>query len=149
MRALVADPGTLLLEVGPGNVLASLARLSVGKDASKRVFSSLAPRESTRSDDEALLEATGRLWMSGAPIDWRGFHAEPRPRRVPLPTYPFERKRHWVDACASRTRPDRAPHRGAAVKDWMFAPTWTRDDRGIGASRLNGSWLVVGGGGAG
>jgi len=30
-------------------------------------------------------------------IDWSALHGEAKPRRVPLPTYPFERKRHWIE----------------------------------------------------
>jgi acyl transferase domain-containing protein len=42
-----------------------------------------------------LLQTLGRLYCSGVPIDWRAVHGAARPRRVPLPTYPFERRRYW------------------------------------------------------
>jgi acyl transferase domain-containing protein/NAD(P)-dependent dehydrogenase (short-subunit alcohol dehydrogenase family)/acyl carrier protein/SAM-dependent methyltransferase/aryl carrier-like protein len=43
-------------------------------------------------------EALGRLWVSGVALDWDVVHAaRPRPRRrVSLPSYPFERARHWL-----------------------------------------------------
>jgi len=45
----------------------------------------------------ATLERLGRLWTRGAAVDWAAFYdGEPR-RRVPLPTYPFERKRYWLE----------------------------------------------------
>ncbi len=50
------------------------------------------------SNLEALLRALGELWLAGAPVDWRAFYAGERRRRVPLPTYPFERRRYWLDA---------------------------------------------------
>ncbi|WP_437483072.1 SDR family NAD(P)-dependent oxidoreductase [Sorangium sp. So ce1014] len=37
-----------------------------------------------------------RLWVEGMPIDWSLLHAGATPRRVPLPTYPFERRRYWI-----------------------------------------------------
>src|SRR5262249_47725731 len=38
-----------------------------------------------------------RLWLAGVEPDWAAFHdGEPR-RRVPLPTYPFERRRFWIE----------------------------------------------------
>jgi acyl carrier protein len=43
-----------------------------------------------------LLDALGRLWQEGAPVDWERLYAGARPRRVPLPTYPFERRPHLV-----------------------------------------------------
>jgi acyl transferase domain-containing protein len=48
-----------------------------------------------RKSDEGLLPATGQLWQAGVPITWSVLHHTPR--RVALPTYPFERKRHWIE----------------------------------------------------
>ena len=42
-------------------------------------------------------EAVAELWLRGVPIDWAALHAGLRRRRVPLPTYSFERVRCWVD----------------------------------------------------
>jgi thioesterase domain-containing protein len=44
-----------------------------------------------------VLGALGRLWLAGVEVDWDGFHAHERRRRVPLPTYPFERRRFGLD----------------------------------------------------
>ena len=53
----------------------------------------------------SVLDAAGRLWVAGVELDWTNLHAGAEPRRVPLPTYPFERKRYWVEA-SPRCRPD-------------------------------------------
>jgi amino acid adenylation domain-containing protein len=37
------------------------------------------------------------LWLSGDDPDWEELHQGERRRRVPLPTYPFERQRYWID----------------------------------------------------
>jgi polyketide synthase PksN len=42
--------------------------------------------------------ALARLWLLGGRPDWTAFHAGERRRRVPLPTYPFEHRRCWLDA---------------------------------------------------
>ncbi|MCP3137808.1 SDR family NAD(P)-dependent oxidoreductase [Pyxidicoccus xibeiensis] len=42
------------------------------------------------------LEGTAELWVRGAAADWSTLNGGPR-RRLPLPGYPFERKRFWVD----------------------------------------------------
>ncbi|WP_051966376.1 type I polyketide synthase [Kitasatospora mediocidica] len=51
-----------------------------------------------------LLDTVGRLWQDGAPIDWSRLHGDAPRRRVPLPSYPFERRTHLVKpepfACA-------------------------------------------------
>ena len=41
--------------------------------------------------------AAGRLWLMGQPVDWDALHAGTDPRRVPLPSYPFERQRYWIE----------------------------------------------------
>jgi amino acid adenylation domain-containing protein len=101
LRTLAANPALHFLEVGPGNALASLARMSLGKDGGKRVLASLGRADESRPDVPAMLEAAGRLWLAGVPIEWRGLHGETTPRRVPLPTYPFERKRFSVGGSAA------------------------------------------------
>jgi phthiocerol/phenolphthiocerol synthesis type-I polyketide synthase E len=50
-----------------------------------------------RSALEVLLNALGTAWAHGAQIDWSRWYGAGRRRRVPLPTYPFERKRYWVE----------------------------------------------------
>ena len=45
-----------------------------------------------------MLSALGGLWLAGAEVDWARFTATERRRRVPLPTYPFERQQCWLDA---------------------------------------------------
>ena len=46
----------------------------------------------------AFFSALGRLWLAGVRFDWSAFYEPERRLRVPLPTYPFERQRHWIDA---------------------------------------------------
>jgi amino acid adenylation domain-containing protein len=69
----------------------------------------------------ALLEA-GHLWLAGGAVDWQAVHAGERRRRIPLPTYPFERRRYWIEpgidpghAAAPASREDREP---------LDAPVW-------------------------
>lgn len=47
------------------------------------------------------LAALGQLYVAGWEPDWDTFYGDFRPRRLPLPTYPFARERCWVDAPAS------------------------------------------------
>jgi phthiocerol/phenolphthiocerol synthesis type-I polyketide synthase E len=90
MGSLLVDSSRVFLEVGPGQTLSALARQHPAWQQSGVMIHSL-PRKS----DEGLLPATGQLWQAGVPIAWSTLHATPR--RVALPTYPFERKRHWIE----------------------------------------------------
>ncbi|HWM81764.1 MAG TPA: amino acid adenylation domain-containing protein [Pseudolabrys sp.] len=85
----------ILLEVGQGRVLGTLARQHPSS-AEQSVVSSLAGDAADDSEARALLSAAGALWASGVSLDWQEFHGGQR-NRVPLPTYPFERKRFWLD----------------------------------------------------
>lgn len=93
LERLVSGPPSVLLEVGPGATLRSL----VGRTGDDRVAIGGLPDPERDADDGAYLARTvGRLWEVGAPVDWtlwrRGTWS-----RVPLPTYPFQRRRHWVE----------------------------------------------------
>jgi acyl transferase domain-containing protein len=48
----------------------------------------------------AVLQALGRLYLHGAAIDWNGVYAGRGLRRLPLPTYPFQRERYWLELSA-------------------------------------------------
>lgn len=99
-----SDDQVLLLEVGPGQTLATLARQSLPRDRGAAVVSCLGPLHAAGgSDRESLMQAVGRLWLAGITPDWEQIHGAPR-ARLALPTYPFERKRFWVQPAASAMR---------------------------------------------
>jgi acyl transferase domain-containing protein len=84
-----------LLEIGPGAALSSLARRRRTRGDDRVVVSSL-DRPGGADEPAQVLEALGRLWAAGAQVDADGVNAG-RGRRVRLPTYPFQRQRHWID----------------------------------------------------
>ncbi len=142
LRSLSRDPEMHWLEVGPGGVLASLARANIEPAAGARVTASVT----TVGDEEhgALFNAAGRLWVSGVKLDWAAMRGDAEPRRIPLPTYPFERKRHAVDPRPkAEPRPvSPAPEEGVLHS---YQPTWVRADfPAREAQRLAGAWIVVG-----
>jgi acyl transferase domain-containing protein len=92
LKRLTADPALLLIEAGPG---ATLTRLARGAGAAEARAIATQPSE-TADKHTAFLWALGRLWVAGAPVD-RLLAAGNSPRRVPLPGYPFERMRLWIE----------------------------------------------------
>ncbi len=148
VAALAAEPGRILLEIGPGNSLTSLAR-----EAGAEALASLPHPNDRRSDLAFLLTTLGRLWLAGAEVDWRAFHAAECRRRVPLPTYPFERRRYWVQGSGPLGIARGAAPRAALAKrpdpaDWLYAPTWKRS-LATPSTDLAGPVLVLAGGGLG
>jgi amino acid adenylation domain-containing protein len=101
IRLLLKDPHCILLEVGPGRTLGILATEQLGDASGQLVLPTLRQPLEEESDVAHLLKSLGRLWLSGVKVDWRGFHADEKRQRVPLPTYPFERQRYWIDPPAT------------------------------------------------
>ncbi|MDY7229539.1 type I polyketide synthase [Hyalangium rubrum] len=97
LSTLLAGPASIFLEVGPGRTLATLARQHPAAGTHLSVATLPHPADNT-SDLVSALTAAGRLWSVGVPLSWQGLHAGARRRRVPLPTYPFERQRYLVEA---------------------------------------------------
>jgi acyl transferase domain-containing protein len=118
---IISQPDTVFLEVGPGIGLGQLAQQHPSKPAGLRTMPSLDPNAASGSELATMLGSLGRLWVAGARPDWEAFQANQRRLRVPLPTYPFERKRYWVEpdpipdpAPASPTNSSPAPSAAAS-----------------------------------
>ncbi|PYS90390.1 MAG: polyketide synthase [Acidobacteria bacterium] len=94
---------SVLLEVGPGQTLSTLARQQLHGAERQRALSTLRPPQEAHDDLAFLLTTLGRLWLAGVKVDWAGFYAAERRRRVPLPTYPFERARYWIEPATAAT----------------------------------------------
>lgn len=94
---LLEQPERMLIEVGPGNTLCMLANQHPAKSMGHIVAPSVRHPGDKTPDRAFLLRSIGRLWLSGLFIEWPAFYREQNRRRVPLPGYPFERKRYWVE----------------------------------------------------
>jgi acyl transferase domain-containing protein/thioesterase domain-containing protein len=123
--ALLNDSDAALLEVGPGQMLSGmLRRLARGGHV---VVNSLPHPEEQCAEEEVLAGALGKLWLAGVRVDWRRFYARESRRRVKLPTYPFERRRYWLDLKkqSSADRPAKSHlERRADVGEWFYLPVW-------------------------
>jgi acyl transferase domain-containing protein len=97
LQQVLKDPETILLEVGPGRTLSTLALGHPDSSAEQVVLTSLRHLQDIQSDVEFLLTTTGKLWLTGVEVDWSRFSAHEHRHRLPLPTYPFERQRYWID----------------------------------------------------
>ncbi|MDQ3898507.1 MAG: acyltransferase domain-containing protein [Actinomycetota bacterium] len=171
---VMAFPDLALLEIGPGLTLGNLARQQGSRSSSQLILTSLpGPHEREQVPDSALLAWTaGQLWAGGVTLDWRGMHRRETRRRMPLPTYPFERQRYWLGPLDELTAPTTAPaasltgseerggvapatpvspaattpsHERRPVEEWLYVPTWRPavGPRRTSPARHTGeSWLV-------
>jgi acyl transferase domain-containing protein/acyl carrier protein len=160
LAELLAAPGRIYLEVGPGGTLGTLVKQHPDAPAGATTVAALRRGSEDRDDVKVLLEAVGRLWIGGVPVDWTALHGGEggeRRLRVPLPTYPFERTRCWIDppsrAEAARRMAELPPAEpgvtdaahSADPADWFWVPAWRQaSPAGLseGASGEPGSWLL-------
>jgi non-ribosomal peptide synthase protein (TIGR01720 family) len=121
----------ILLEVGPGQALISFASQCLeSEDRAKLVMlPTLRHSYEQQSDMAFLINTLGRLWLAGVEVDWSGFYANEQRDRIPLPTYPFERQRYWIDANPEAnltTQTQQALHKKPNIADWFYIPSWKR-----------------------
>ena len=97
LEKLLATPEQVLLEVGPGHTLTTLVKRHPDKAAAQTVLTSVRHPQEKQSDIRVLFNTFGQLWLAGVKVDWFGFYSQDEYYRLPLPTYPFERQRYWID----------------------------------------------------
>ena len=156
LESLFQRKDALVLEVGPGRAISSRTRPRWNGEGSKScsVLPALKSHEEQQSDEAFLLTTLAKLWLSGVEVDWSGFHSGEERRRVPLPTYPFERQRYWIDIDGQSRRVGKSKQttdpgrKEPDISDWFYVPGWKQSaprisqDRGIkGAAGLR--WLVL------
>jgi NAD(P)-dependent dehydrogenase (short-subunit alcohol dehydrogenase family)/acyl carrier protein len=79
------------------------------------------------SDVAFLLKTLGQLWLAGTEIDWGSYYGGQKQYRIPLPTYPFERKRYWIDPPKETSQVKRVEKvKEPDIADWFYMPTWKR-----------------------
>jgi acyl transferase domain-containing protein len=125
----------VLLEVGAGHTLSTFAKQTLGINTI--TLNSLRHAQETHDDVNHILNTAGQLWLQGANLDGKEFYAEQSRSRIPLPTYPFERQRYWVDGDS------RIPAQPSPKAGWLYEPIWKRD-RTLTVATLDSpqSWLI-------
>ncbi len=101
VQTIKAQGFDLFLEAGPRSTLCSLTRQHFSPDKPCTAIASLGDTHENNTEWATLLIALGSLWQNGVEVDWDAFYANEIRRRIPLPTYPFERQRYWVDPAAT------------------------------------------------
>lgn len=92
-----AESTPILLEVGPGQALTTLARQHPDRDNEQMVLSSCSHPKQETSDAKVFCESLGRLWQASVPVERIAPASTAPVKRCHLPGYPFERKRFWYD----------------------------------------------------
>ena len=127
VKQFFAHPDQILLEVGPGRTLSTLVKRHPDKPSEQMTLTSIRYPQEEGSDVSFLLKALGQLWLSGTQVDWANYYGEEKHYRVPLPTYPFERKRYWIDPPKQPTQETQIDEaKKPDIADWFYQPSWKR-----------------------
>ncbi|WP_345514212.1 type I polyketide synthase, partial [Phytohabitans houttuyneae] len=122
---------TTWLEIGPGGALAAAASQTV---EAPLVTATLPAK---RPEVEGLTAALAHLHVTGASVNWAAWYpSDPTPQPVPLPTYPFQRQRYWLD-------PPR--RRMTTIDGWLYQVTWKSLPSPAVPPALTGTWHVLSG----
>ncbi|MBD2519331.1 KR domain-containing protein [Nostoc sp. FACHB-973] len=98
IQTLLAQGYNLFVEIGPHPVLCGMGRQCL-PDGTGVWLPSLRRGQ---DDWQQLLQSLASLYVQGVKVDWSGFESDYPRHRVPLPTYPFQRKRYWVETPAPK-----------------------------------------------
>ncbi len=147
---LLQQPERIFLEVGPGKTLTTFVKQHQKSEVV--TLTSLRHPQEEKSDIAFIFNTLGRLWLQGIKVDWSSFYAHEKPYHIPLPTYPFERQRYWVEPQQQKfktqittdelgksvvgisnnqaqTQPEEnavALGKKSNIADWFYIPTWKR-----------------------
>jgi phthiocerol/phenolphthiocerol synthesis type-I polyketide synthase E len=129
-----------LLDLGPGRVAGDLLRQNLEGMPPPILQVARGYSEET-ADEEVALSALAKAWALGADVDWTVFNRGVRPPKLNIPTYPWQRRRYWIDPpenagagehvdlqpveAADTTAPESSDDRPALTSPWVAAETKT------------------------
>lgn len=165
IETLLTDNAFVCIELGVGKVLSGMvSRIgNQGQNQGRPELNSAVTIEGLRLGASAegidgyFLNRLGMAWTAGINLDWDSFYADrsEQLRRIELPTYVFDRQRHWIDnpvyknqmhesTSASIGRLESSNEGRLPFDDWFHTPTWTKVV-GLEAHRSEGNWLLING----
>ena len=95
MQAIAKLECRTFLEIGPHPVLLPIAQVCLGAKAKSATW--IATLNRKKPNSETISEMLVALYLAGHNPNWTAVHADASRRRIPLPTYPFQRQRYWIE----------------------------------------------------
>ncbi len=86
LEEILSDDESIFVEIGNGKRFLSEVKTSL-----------ISVQIENKSSSVAFMECMGKIWVYGVKVDWNKFYEEEKRHRIPLPTYPFERQRYWIE----------------------------------------------------
>ena len=142
METLAQQGYEVFVECGAKPTLLEMGRQCLKQGGEAILLPSLRQGQ---SEWQGMLQSLGELYVRGVQIDWSGFYQDYNHRHLPLPTYPFQRQRYWVDIANNGNLK-------ASIKDWFYEIEWQIKPRCVETLDVNllpengfhkaGSWLI-------
>ena len=138
----------VFIEVGPGQSLSAFAGQARAQDEAPPLFVPCLKYSYDQQPDMAFfVSGIAKLWLAGVDVDISKFTGGSTGRRIPLPTYPFERQRYRVAATAPATLARGGPKgKNVEISNWFYAPSWKRSPSlgpgSVGDNKLPQHWLI-------
>jgi len=104
LRTLLEEPDRVLLEVGPGRGLATLARRHPARDPRMLILNSLPHLRDDLGEAQQFWATVAELWLVGIEPDWPRLYDGLRRLRLRLPTYPWDHGRYWLGVRDAQTQ---------------------------------------------
>ena len=145
---LLKASNQLLLEVGPGKALQTLAKQQLNQLTDEAIILTTLPHaEDETPASKHLLDTLGRLYCANVSIDWSVYFAPSARRKLSLPSYAFDCQRYWLDprqnlqlASTGQIAGGKNPN----VAEWLYLPYWKPSPLIKTNAALDGEqrWLV-------
>ena len=138
MRQMLADDCTTFLELNPHPVLAP----SISQSLRQHGQAGVVLTSMKRDQDELaqMRQALAALYVQGWEVDWAA--VQPQDRRIPLPRYPWQRRRYWLPTPPPWRDPAALPATSSPLSfspDWLYEMRW---EPLIAPAGRNGSGLA-------
>ncbi|BAY68256.1 beta-ketoacyl synthase N-terminal-like domain-containing protein [Anabaena sp. FACHB-709] len=140
---LQQTPNQIFVEVGFGQTLSTFVRQF--PDAPPTLSSGRHPQD-TQSDVALICKTLGQLWLRGVTINWSELYTQQQRRRLPLPTYPFERQRYWVERDTlpeTTSNTSKTLQKQEQISNWFYLPSWRQKPLLRSAAPLNKQRYLV------
>lgn len=126
LEAVLSDGDRVLVEVGPGRTLTTLARSHPQVRAKQHMALPTLPNGPSKGATEraSFLQALARMWTLGTDVNWSSLTATGPRERVRLPGYPYQRERYWIERANPIADAPAQPagHAVFRLPTWVEAP---------------------------
>jgi acyl transferase domain-containing protein len=150
LTELFKEPDALFVQVGPGKGLTMFVEQNPNKKPDNDALGLVRHYKENIPDTVYLANRIGDMWLYGLKIRWQDCYAGRKRQRIPLPTYPFERRDYSLSGEAMKPGAGASSKttslgRKANMDEWFYVPSWIRSGlpaNQTGTPAVSYNWLV-------